>query len=481
MSNDGVELRGAAAELFRSWDSEVLLEGPAGTGKSRAVCERIHYFAETYPKCRILMARKTRARMGQSVLVTFEDFVLPEGHPCLTNVSRAYRESYKYPNGSEIVVGGMDDPTRVMSTDYDVVVAFEATEFSLDDWERMTTRLRNHRIPHPIKKGKFMEQAIADCNPGAEFHWLNQRAKKGVMKRLMSRHEDNPSVTEEYLEKLRALSGPRRARLFEGLWVSMTGQIWENFLPSEHVVRATCKKIDGRWRIVDEDEVTLAYVSHFMASVDWGFAAPGTMLVAAIDVEGGVWIVHEIYMTGKDINWWADGAERLRKKYDIQWFCCDPSRPENISVFNKRMGRAGGFQIASEVDIAGGANNAIQAGLSVVRERWAAETLHVLADALEMRDSELDGLDKPCGLVEEIPSYVYAESKDGRPIEEGPDPGCDDHSCDALRYLCMYLDSNDWRDEDAPKDGSYPPGSYGAVLEHDKVFEEDLSWINEWA
>ncbi len=479
--NQSVELRGAARELFRSWEPEILLEGPAGTGKSRAVCERLHYYAETYPKCRMLMARKTRARMGQSVLVTFEEHVVPEGHPCLSNVSRAYRESYKYPNGSEIVVGGMDDPTRVMSTDYDVVVAFEATEFTLDDWERMITRLRNHRIPHPTKPGKFMEQAIADCNPGSEFHWLNQRARAGKMKRLLSRHEDNPTVTEEYLEKLRGLTGPRRSRLFEGLWVSMTGQIWENFLPSVHVVDAQLKMIDSRWRIVDEDGVILGYVSYFMAACDWGFAAPGTLLVAAIDVEGAAWIVHELYMTGKDINWWADAAERMRKKYDIQWYCCDPSRPENIAVFNKRMGRAGGYQIASEVDIAGGANNAIQAGLSVVRERWAAEKLFVLKGALEMRDPELDEDDQPCGLVEEIPSYVYAETKDGRPIEEGPDPGCADHSCDALRYLCMYLDSNDWREADGPKDSGYPPGSYGDVLGHAEVFEPDLDWIDEWA
>ena len=33
---------GSAAKLFQCWEPEVLIEGPAGTGKSRAVCQRIH-------------------------------------------------------------------------------------------------------------------------------------------------------------------------------------------------------------------------------------------------------------------------------------------------------------------------------------------------------------------------------------------------------------------------------------------------------
>ena len=58
---------GAAAELFRCTAPEILIEGPAGTGKSRSLLEKIHYLAETHPKSRYLLMRKTRARMGQSV------------------------------------------------------------------------------------------------------------------------------------------------------------------------------------------------------------------------------------------------------------------------------------------------------------------------------------------------------------------------------------------------------------------------------
>ena len=74
---------GAAATLFRCNDPEILIQGPAGTGKTRACLERIHLLAETNAGARFLLMRKTRARMAQSVLVTFEDHVLPPGHELL--------------------------------------------------------------------------------------------------------------------------------------------------------------------------------------------------------------------------------------------------------------------------------------------------------------------------------------------------------------------------------------------------------------
>jgi len=417
-----------------------------------------------------LLMRKTRARMGQSVLVTFEDHVVPPGHEVLTPVSRLHRESYVYPNGSELVIGGMDDATRIMSTDFDMVAAFEATEFTLDDWERALSRLRNNKIPHPDKPGKFLNQAVADCNPGAAYHWLNTRAKAGKMTRLLSRHVDNPSVTPEYLDTLSNLTGARRARLFEGNWVSAAGQIYENFDPSIHVIDADLRCESGHWSLW-RDGRKFVDLNYFMAGVDWGFRAPGTLLVAGIDTDNKIYIVREVYRVRKDLEWWADVAESMRAKFDIQRFVCDPSRPENIARFNTRLGRAGGMQLSNKADIAGGATNAIQAGLSVVRERFANKSLFILSNALDRPDPILTEAKKPTGLIEEVPSYIYREIKDGSQVKDDPAPDGDDHSCDALRYLCLHLDSHDWRRQ-AQVDHTFAPGTFGAVLNHANVEDE---------
>ena len=78
------------------------MSGPAGTGKSRALLEKIHWAATKYDGARILLVRKTRTSLTTSTLITYENLVLPPGHAQVTY------QGAEYPNGSVIVFGGLD-------------------------------------------------------------------------------------------------------------------------------------------------------------------------------------------------------------------------------------------------------------------------------------------------------------------------------------------------------------------------------------
>ncbi len=118
------ELRGAALSLQTSTDPECLIAGPAGTGKSVASLVKLHRRASA-ARIRGLICRKTRVSLTESGLVTWEQKVLGLQHPVVRDgPSRAHRLAYHYPNGSEIVVGGLDQPSRIMSTEYDVIYCF---------------------------------------------------------------------------------------------------------------------------------------------------------------------------------------------------------------------------------------------------------------------------------------------------------------------------------------------------------------------
>jgi len=99
------EVRGGAAEVFSTKAREVLVEGPARTGKTRALLEKAYAVARKYPGARILLVRKTRASMSESVLQTLEDFVIAPNEPWLGTAKRTHREAYRLPNGSVIVPG----------------------------------------------------------------------------------------------------------------------------------------------------------------------------------------------------------------------------------------------------------------------------------------------------------------------------------------------------------------------------------------
>jgi hypothetical protein len=232
---------GAAAQLFDSRDHrEVVLVGPADTGKSRACLELLHRDALAHPHSRQLIARATRESLTQTALVTFETKVLPAGvlggatsdKPIRFN---GQRQQYEYPNGAIVAVAGLDDPEKSYSAEYDRIYVQEANGLTLDDWESLLRALRHAVIP---PRG----QLIADMHPQYELHWLHQRCDAGIALELEARHEDNPSLTEERLDVLRAMTGTRRQRLYLGKRVadvegSYYGALLEEARATGRVVR----------------------------------------------------------------------------------------------------------------------------------------------------------------------------------------------------------------------------------------------------
>lgn len=69
------EPRNGAEEAFFYQGPELLFSGPAGTGKSRALLEKLHAVCLRFPNVRGLMVRKTMASLGSTALVTWREHV----------------------------------------------------------------------------------------------------------------------------------------------------------------------------------------------------------------------------------------------------------------------------------------------------------------------------------------------------------------------------------------------------------------------
>jgi phage terminase large subunit len=149
--------RGAASEIFHRRDDEIVLAGPAGTGKSRGAMEKLHLMMLLNPGARGLIIRKTATSLTSSALKTWERDVVNEamqdGSVWFHGGSTREPPAYRYTNGSTVAIGGMDKPIKVMSTEYDVAYVQEATEFTEDEWEALTTRMRSGFAPSPPSSG----------------------------------------------------------------------------------------------------------------------------------------------------------------------------------------------------------------------------------------------------------------------------------------------------------------------------------------
>jgi len=406
---------GAALDLLYAKEGEVLLEGPAGTGKSRNGLEKLYILAQRYPGMRGIIARKTRASLTDTTLVTWEDKVLPEGSPVAAGPQREQRHSYKFPNGSEIVVGGMDKPSKIMSSEYDVALLDEGTEFSEDDVESITTRLRNGVIPY--------QQLIVICNPGPPTHWLNQRANRGAMRRLLSRHEDNPRLFRNgrwtpyglaYIAKLDALTGVRKKRLRRGIWAAADGMVYDDYDPAIHLIDRF--EIPATWRRI--------------RSIDFGYSHAFVCQWWAIDGDGRMYRYREIYRTGRLVRDHAAEIAVLSAGETYEATISDHDAEDRATLHD-----AGIWTTA--------AHKAVSTGIQAVQGRLAKAgdgrpRLFLLRDSLVARDEALAERYQPCCTEEEVEGYVWAKGAGGVTKEEPVKHA--DHGMDTTRYAVAYVD-----------------------------------------
>lgn len=213
---------------------ELLVSGGAGTGKTLFCLQFAHRNLQAFPRSRALLVRKTRASLSETALVTYEEKVLGPDHPILQHpIQRSHRTSYNYTNRSRLVVGGLDKPHKIMSSEYDMIIIPEATELEEVDLLALLTRLRHGRMP--------LQQIIADCNPASPMHWLYRRAMSGRMRLQETTHRDNPDLWDEktgdwtekgkiyVFETLGSLTGVERARLLEGKWIQAEGIVFDTW------------------------------------------------------------------------------------------------------------------------------------------------------------------------------------------------------------------------------------------------------------
>lgn len=420
--------RGACAALWEHRGPEILLSGPAGTGKSRACLQKLHTQALKYPGMRGLLVRKTLASLGSTALVTWREHVVPEvlasGEVVFYGGSAEHAAQYRYRNGSVIVVGGLDRSTRIMSSEYDVIYVQEAIELTEADWEALTTRLRNGRMPY--------QQLIADTNPDTPTHWLKARCDRGAAVMLDSRHEDNPllfddtgAVTEAgatYLARLDALTGPRHARLRRGLWTSAEGQIYEQWDPAVHLVdRRHIPKDWTRWW-----------------TVDFGHTNPLVCQWWAEDPDGRLWLYREIYMTHRLVE---DHARTMLAQVTDKDGAWTEPRPRAVICDHDAEGRATLERYLGMSTVA--ANKNVLDGIQAVQARLrpagdGKPRLFVMRDSLVERDPELVEAKRPTCTAEEFPGYVW-DTGVGKAPKEQP-LKVDDHGMDCVRYCVSQLD-----------------------------------------
>lgn len=507
------EPRGTALALFHCRDSEVLVSGPGGTGKSRACLEKMLTLAlingttrhdpvtgevildpdtgepKVFRAFSGLFCRKTRESMSGTVLDTWRKFVVKEaikGGLCVYyGGSKEEPAQYRFSNGSRIFISGLDNVTKIMGSEFDVIYVGEATECTPNDWEFLTIRLRNDAIS--------FQQLIADCNPHMPTHWLKQRCDEGTTTIMFSLHWENPRYYDEFelehralleaetdktlLErfpieehdgrlyritlagvdyiggKLEALTGVRKQRLRYGKWVAADGLVYENW-NQDTIIRL-------RDDVLKPHTIPWEWPRWWV--IDFGMRNPFVCQWWAEDPDGQLIMYREIYQTGRIVEDHARHMLRLvtrKAKHrftdiEAQLVRDKPAQaladgllkwvepqPQGIICDHDAEDRA---TLTRHLDMSTiAAHKAVTPGLQAVEARLAVQAngrpgLVLMADAVVERDKTLKERGLPQCTAEEFPGYVWEPSKDGKPQKEVPLKE-NDHGMDCVRYIVAHRD-----------------------------------------
>jgi len=217
----------------------------------------------------------------------------------------------------------------------------------------------------------------------------------------MSRHNDNPKVTQDYLDALSNLSGHRRSRLFLGQWVAAEGLIYDHWDDAVYLKERTID--DGR----------------SVVSIDEGYTNPCSMHVYQLDGDSRMHVAEEFYQRNQLESAVVDRAKSYYEQYKPEAIIVDPAAAKLIAALADA-----GLPVHK-------ANNDVFGGIQGCQER-----IQVAVDGLPRFT-----VDPKCkNWIEEITGYAWKTNRDGTK-QDKPDK-INDHAMDEWRYASTYFKSN---------------------------------------
>lgn len=396
---------------FKDKSRIMLCYGGAGGGKTRLGAEKCHAYALKYPGSTILILRKNRQSITNTIITFFYSQIWG---PWKQDVNIRYEVSkhrFVYPNGSMIMYGGMADELQRQQIKgiggdggVDLIWMEEASLFVEQDFQEAMGRLRG--------RGKGFKQVMLTTNPASPHHWIYKRLVLGKEASChFSLAKDNPTTTQEYLSLLDSMGGIMGMRLAQGLWVQAEGVVYPEYNHTIHHI--DYKAIPSTWRRI--------------RCIDFGYRNPFVCLWIAIDHDNKKYVYREIYQTGLLVQDAAKMINDLSQGEKIEVTIVDHDAEDRATLERYGISTKPAFK-----DVASGIEN-VRANLKLKED--GMPSLFFIGNMLVNKDQELARKYLPTSTEEEITLYEYDAKGKEIPIKKY------DHGMDALRYGLAYIDN----------------------------------------
>ena len=423
--------------------------GSRGGGKSFAVRLDAIIKAYKYPGIKIMIVRKTYPELIANHIQPMVELLRCYSKDRLARYNDQ-KKQITFPNGSVIMFRYLDndkDAERFQGTECDILYVDEATQQSEDRIKKLTACVRG--------VNDFPKQIRFTCNPGGEGHqWLkrlfidlqfNDGENPEDYAFIQSSVYDNKALMKtnpDYIRQLEALPAHLRDMWLYGNWDIFEGQMFEELrvvpdLQAAHDHGCDDDKEtllrDHRWTHVIEP-FDLNYGErrgwNIFRSFDWGYSKPFSCAWWAVDYDGVMYRILELYgctdTPNEGVKWNKEQVFReiARIEHEHPWL--QGKRIDGVAdpaIFSAD----GGESIAE---------TAANCGVYFVPGDHARipgwMQCHYRLQFDENGYSRMYVFNTCKAFIRTVPLMIYDEHK-----VEDLDTDLEDHVCDEWRYACM--------------------------------------------
>lgn len=270
---------------------KVCYGGARGGGKSWVVRVKAIILAFAFPGIRMLIMRQTYPELEKNHIQEFCKILVPK----IAKYNKSTKQ-LRFPNGSIVdfqYCRNDSDLNRLQGAEYDVIFIDEATNFSEFQLKAIAACNRG--------TNNFPKRMYYTCNPGGQGH--------GYIKRLFITKayeegedpseysftqalvQDNTALMEsdpEYVKQLEALPPSIRKAWLEGSWDVYSGMVFEQWRDDPNHYD------DRQWtHVIEPFDIPPGWTIY--RSYDFGYAKPFSCAWWAVDYEGVIYRILELY------------------------------------------------------------------------------------------------------------------------------------------------------------------------------------------
>ena len=288
--------------------------GGAGSAKSYSITQKI-IIRCCNEKIKILVCRKYGSTLRNTCFSLFKE-VLEKWK--LTPYVKIKESDFSitFPNGSQIIMMGLDEETKLLSlNNIGTIWIEEAFEVPRDIVEQLNLRMRSQNEN---------QQIIMSWNPISINSWLYDFAELNPpenSRKIFSTFKDNPFLSKEYIEAMEDMRvrNPAKARIY------YYGQYGVN--PEGLVIQ--------NWRAEEFDPMHLASLGYeHRVGMDLGWVDKSAIIDSLYDRQNKtIYVFNEFYKSGCQLSELADQIKKMGlQKCKIY---VDAAEPRSIQFFRQ--------------------------------------------------------------------------------------------------------------------------------------------------